>query len=435
MANITFNQSQLGCKIKPMHAVNNAPTKTISFGESTRGTFENYKKARIPYARNHDAAINYGYGGEHCVDVAHIFTNFDADPENPENYDFTLTDINCKIIENAGTKVFYRLGSKIEHWVKKYNTLPPKDFKKWAIICEHIIRHYTEGWADGFKMDIEYWEIWNEANLPGCANWTGPQDKFYELFSVTARHLKEKFPHLKIGGPAMAGVDVPWAEGFFKKMVEDKVPIDFFTWHHYVFKPEELMEDAKTVDGLLKKYGYENAENICDEWNYIKDWVENYQYSINTMHSLKGAAFTAATMCACQSTPLDMLMYYDARPCVFNGIFDYYTDQPLKGYYPFPMFADLYEIGTECTSSSDDDKIYTLAAANSKGDFAAMICYYDDDAEYGEKDITINFSSQLCAEIYILSEDKDCEKIFEFNGNMVNLKLKLNEVLLIKTKA
>ena len=49
------------------------------------------------------------------------------------------------MIEAAGTKVFYRLSHRIEHEVKKYGTLPPKDFKKWAVICEHIIRHYTEG--------------------------------------------------------------------------------------------------------------------------------------------------------------------------------------------------------------------------------------------------------------------------------------------------
>ena len=39
---------------------------------------------------------------------------------------------------------------------------PPKDYAKWARICEHIITHYTEGWADGFNYKITYWEIWNE---------------------------------------------------------------------------------------------------------------------------------------------------------------------------------------------------------------------------------------------------------------------------------
>jgi hypothetical protein len=27
-----------------------------------------------------------------------------------------------------------------------------------------VIRHYTEGWANGFKMKVTYWEIRNEPN-------------------------------------------------------------------------------------------------------------------------------------------------------------------------------------------------------------------------------------------------------------------------------
>ena len=73
-------------------------------------------------------------------------------------------------MQKAGTKPFYRLGQSIEHQTKKYGIYPPKDFKKWAKICEHIIRHYNEGWANGYRMGIEYWEIWNEADLdqPDC---------------------------------------------------------------------------------------------------------------------------------------------------------------------------------------------------------------------------------------------------------------------------
>ncbi len=435
MASVNFNRSERLGKIKPMHAVNNAPTKTISFGKSDRGTFKDYKAANIPYARTHDAAICYGYGGDHCIDVAGIFPNFDADPHDEANYDFTLTDIYCKIIEDAGTKVFYRLGSKIEHWAKKYTTVQPKDFNKYAVICEHIIAHYTKGWADGFNMDIEYWEIWNEANLPGGACWTGTQEKFYEFYSVMARHLKKCYPEFKIGGPAMAGCDVPWAEKFFERMVADKTPIDFFSWHYYVPSPDILLESAKTVDGLLKKYGYENAENICNEWNYIKDWVENYQYSIDTMHSLKGAAFNAACMCACHKSPIDMLMYYDARPNTqFNGMFDFYNDKPLKGYYTFPMFSELYKIGRECKSESDSKHIYTLSAAGDNGEFAGIISYFNDDEENTSEEVEILFDSPICADIYMLSEDKNCEKLLGFCGSKITLNLKLNEVLLIKAK-
>ena len=137
---IDFN-SEIG-KIKPMHAVNNGPV--YKYAPDQRITnVDSYREAGIPYARTHDAAFYEDYGGEHIVDVHAIFPNFESDPYAPDSYDFELTDDYLKMIEMAGTKVFYRLGSKIEHWPKKYGTLPPKDFKKWAVICEHIIRHYN----------------------------------------------------------------------------------------------------------------------------------------------------------------------------------------------------------------------------------------------------------------------------------------------------
>lgn len=52
----------------------------------------------------------------------------------------------------------FRLGEPIENAVSKgYKARyihAPKDPVKWARICEHIIRHYTEGWANGFTLDI-----------------------------------------------------------------------------------------------------------------------------------------------------------------------------------------------------------------------------------------------------------------------------------------
>ncbi|MCR5353790.1 MAG: hypothetical protein K6D98_05735, partial [Clostridiales bacterium] len=210
--------------VKPMHAVNNGPV--YKFSEDQRITnIDTYRDAGIPYARIHDASFNSTYGGEHCVDVANIFTNFDADENDPASYDFTLTDEYLHTIDFAGTKTFYRLGSKIEHWQKKYNILPPKDFEKWARICEHIVKHYTEGWADGFHYDIKYWEIWNEPDYEAC--WGGTKEQYFELYDIAAKHLKKTCPNIKIGGPALCW-DIDWAKEFIAQL---KAPLDFFSWH------------------------------------------------------------------------------------------------------------------------------------------------------------------------------------------------------------
>ena len=141
MDKISINFENITGKIKPMHAVNNGPLKASSV-EQSRGNFDEFKAARIPYARNHDASFCSAYGGEHAVDVNAVFPDFNANPYDTRSYDFALTDDYVKVINDAGCKVFYRFGSKIEHWRKKYGTIVPADFHNWAVICEHIIRHF-----------------------------------------------------------------------------------------------------------------------------------------------------------------------------------------------------------------------------------------------------------------------------------------------------
>lgn len=389
----------LACKtgpVKPMHAVNNGPV--YKFAADQRITnLPAYKAAGIPYARTHDAAFYSTYGGEHTVDIIAIFPNFDADPEDPASYDFCLTDEYLHVMELAGTKPFFRLGNKIEHWQKKYGTLPPKDFHKWAVICEHIIRHYTEGWADGFHMDIPYWEIWNEAD--GAADdakhktcWGGTAAEFYEFFNIAATHLKKCFPHLKIGGPACTWPNEAWINGLLAKLT---TPIDFFSWHTYASEPATIVENTLKMRRILDEHGMQNVESILNEWNYVRGWLgEDWLHSLRAEKSLQGASFIAATMETCQYLPLDMLMYYDARPCGMNGMFatDFVCDL-LKGYYPFLMFNELYKLDHAVKAESDQPRVYACAAA-SENKTAAMVTYYsDDDSAEAEKEVKITFKN------------------------------------------
>jgi len=274
MSEVIADFSQIVGTIKPMHAVNNGPVKARS--DQTSGNFIEYAAARIPYARIHDAGGTYAYGGPHCVDVNNIFPNPKADENDPASYDFTLTDIYLRTMIEAGTQVFYRLGSTIEHWVKKYNTRAPEDFEKWARICEHIVAHYNRGWADGFQWNIVYWEIWNEPDLdpddsPNKRCWGGTEKQFFELYKIAALHLKKCFPEIKVGGPAIAG-NFAWGERFLQYMSEAGVPMDFFSWHRYAVEPQQLVERCFYARQLLDKYGYTKTESILNEYNYVRGW-------------------------------------------------------------------------------------------------------------------------------------------------------------------
>ena len=431
--------------MKPMHAVNNGPVGTVKGAQLGWDKTDSYSLthqdgqniyefavAGSPYGRTHDASFYASYGLEHTVDVVNIFPNFDADPTDPANYDFVCTDHYMDMMEAAGTKVFYRLGHRIEHEVKKYGTLPPKDFQKWAVICEHIIRHCTEGWADGAHRDIEYWEIWNEPDLdPDDATnkrtWGGTKAEFFEFYHVAATHLKQCFPHLKIGGPAIAG-KLDWAEDFLSQL---KAPLDFFSWHVYAFSTEKVVTRARRVRALLNKYGFKDTESILNEWNYVKAWTgDEIRYSYATHGKIKGAAFTLATMCDCQKEPVDMLMYYDARPTpAWNGLFDMMQigRSTLKGYYPFPMFNALYRMGTEVESTSDDDTIHVCAARDEHRGGVILAHYNDDDTE-DAKEVTVSIGSlgaRTEAEIYLLDAENDLTltQTLVFSGDSLDWKL------------
>ena len=437
MPAITVNFADVTGAVKPMHAINNGPLKKRD--DQTRHNFDTYKASGIPFARNHDAAFCDAYGGEHSVDVHNIFPDFDADLTDPANYDFVLTDEYIDRTFAAGAETYYRLGAKIEHNIKKYGTLPPKDFHKWAVICEHIIRHMNEGWADGHNYGIRYWEIWNEPDLdaddsPNKRCWGGTEAEFFTFYETAARHLKSCFPELKIGGPALAH-NLGWGERFLKYMSERAVPLDFFSWHIYTTSPDKLLGKCAAVRNLLDKYGYASAESILNEWNYIRNWGDAFIYSIKTIIGMKGAAFTAACMLGCQNAPLDMLMYYDAQPSCFCGLWDYYTMEPLKGYYPFPMFDKLYKLGKSAAMVNPVPDVKAAAAVGEDGG-AVMLAYYNDDDDSDEVrgfDLVLNGTDAETAVLSLLDEEHDCEETtVKLENSAVHLVMKKNSVVLVR---
>lgn len=408
MANLTVDFSTVVGKFKPMNAVNNGPVKPRS--DQSRGNFYDYQALRIPLARIHDANLCYSYGGPHSVDVHAIFPDFNADENDPESYDFHLTDEYLATMRAAGTQVYYRLGASIEHWSKKYAILPPADFAKWARICEHIIMHYNGGWANGFNWNIEYWEIWNEPDLdpddsPNKRCWGGTKAEFFDLYEITARHLKTHFPNLKIGGPAIAGKR-EWGAEFIRYVAEHKVPMDFFSWHRYARTPEIIIELCRFWRQTLDENGLTECESILNEWNYVRNWNSEWIYSIEQMIGMKGAAFTAAVMCACQNEPLDLLMYYDARiSSNMNCLFSTITLKRLKGFYGFYAFAELVELGNQVKCSCDESGFYALAGKDEKGNAAIMLVSYNDDDNQNARQITIDTGA--------VGTDFDCRMVDE----------------------
>jgi hypothetical protein len=444
-ADVNVNPDKVLGPIKPMNGVNNGPGGPYGLGNSQiRDNFDDYKAAKIPFARTHDAAFSECYGSEHTVDITAIFPDFSKKADDPTAYDFAITDWYLKRIRQMGTEVFFRLGQKIEHHVKKYGIMPPADFKKWAKVCEHIIRHYNEGWADGHQWNIRYWEIWNEADLDvktwntNPRTWGGTEQQFFELYTITAKHLKKCFPNLHIGGPALAGNE-QWADRFLAHMAKEKVPMDFFSWHIYTTDPKKIAAKSERMRTLADKYGYEKTETILNEWNYIRGWTDDYPYSLKTVHGIKGAAFTAATMIACQNTPVDILMYYDARPeTPYNGLFDFYTFQPLPAYYSFYAWSRLAGLGRQVEAKADEDDLYAVAAKGDDGTLRVMVARYNENDNINRpKNVKIHMANVKDGEVtaHMVSSVKlYSETILSVKNGVASVKLEPNAVVVVEAK-
>lgn len=431
--NVKFSET-IG-KMKPMHAVNNAPVHPMR--TQCRGNFDTFKALKIPYARTHDASLSEIYGSQHVMDVHCIFTDFSRDPDDPTAYDFRNTDQYITTCFDADCEIYYRLGASIEHLPGKYGSIKPKDPLKWAKICEHIIMHYTEGWANGFHYPIKYWEIWNEADLDVNETlnkrcWSGTPEEFFEFFKIAFLYLRKRFPEIKLGGPALAN-NLPWARAFLEKMVEgERAELDFFSWHIYTTSAEKMLDRAKKVADLLDEFGYGHVEKHLNEWNYIENWTTQFIDSVRVIKGLKGAAYDFAFMAVGQNSPyLDMMMYYDARPDKeYNGLWDSHFMLPLKGYYAFEFYSALYQLGTQTAVECDDTDLYVLAATNGEEN-AAVISYYTCDPEAKEKTFVLNLGTSDSYVIYSIDEDRDGEKIAAFAGTAIEITMKPNTLIKI----
>ena len=424
---VTVDVSRVKGAINPLHGVNNGPV-TGNFSQDATKWF---RRAHIPYSRLHDP--EYPFGSGEYVDLHCIFKDFSADVDDPESYNFALTDAYLQSILDAGTKIIYRLGTTIEHQPIKRHILPPEDYDKWIDICIHVIRHYNEGWADGFHMNIEYWEIWNEPDLetrfPTRRTWTGTREEFFELYCRAALRLKKEFPHLKIGGPALSRPILPYAEAFFAHLAasKERIPLDFFSWHGYVDKKEGLAGvrlRADTARALLEKYGYPEAESIYDEWNYVWDWNQMSK-SYEIMGNMQGTAFCAGFFCVMQECKVDKAMYYDAQLLEqewFCGLFRKAKLRSFdavrsevevrKTYYAFEAFGKLYELGQEVSSAVKGEDLYGCAAVDADRTKCAVLLSHFCLGDSKTKEVSLDFQGlRGKTTVYLLDEDHDLEAV------------------------
>jgi xylan 1,4-beta-xylosidase len=390
LRDVKVDASKVTGTLRSLQGVNGAPApgfhKPIRFAfggwnvpeeyDATAG----YHAARIDLVRTHDS---YGPGDvdAHFPDapgalidghrtLLSIFPNPDADPKDPKSYNFEPTDRLLASIKGVGAEVIFRIGRS-----EGSNVDPPKDFDRYAEVVKHIVLHYNKGWANGFRYNIKYWEVWNEPDL-GRLFWGGDAPQFFQLYEKIAKAVKQADRRALVGGPAISrpnDTDNPWLDDFLKFVKARKLPLDFYSWHWYATDsndPQDVIRIAHDVRARLDRHGFKKTLSMLNEWNYgLID---------PPPPDLQRAGFLTSALIYMQDSPVDISAIYRA-----DNVFGPKGVTPLKTGHALIALGRMKDTPQKLSVAGADDKGFAVQAARTKnGDtLQVLISNYQIPAE------------------------------------------------------
>lgn len=398
--NLDFTQSS-----GTIRAINGSNLGPNLFNRRNYNENDDFRALKVPLARLHDAPLLNP--GMRLVDIQHIFGNWKADESNPDNYYFKQTDDYIRNIRECGTDILYRLGPSIEHSLDNYYAFPPEDYDKWIRICINIIRHYNEGWNNGFSWKIIHWEIWNEPNAKPH-QWSGADELYFELYCRAAKAIKARFPYVKIGGPALSCPEhgtapLVYADKFLEWCKKENAPLDFYSWHCYPKDILALQKEPARMRDVLDRFGFQETELHLNEWHPACGEIYEWE-GVHGHNGIEGACYAANVLSAWQDSPLDMANYYTCSSGAY-GVIGHYPYRKHKNYYALLAFAKMLDYPDRVHASSPDPTVTILAGKNKEGKCAILISAYDT----GENVFEVECPAPVPGSILTLDETLNLE--------------------------
>lgn len=369
-------------EIKSLSGMCNGP---VSFDSDISPAF---RDMHIPYVRynNTDTAIS-----RYAFDISRIFPDKNADENNPESYNFDVTDKYVMSAYNCGAKVIYRLGESDGQpsWALE-------NPQKWVNVCLHIVKHYNDYWKNGFAYGISEFEIAPIGNFKDDKKDTA----VFELYGNMANALKLFDENYKVGGMSFTSYSAS-AREFVKFCAANKIPLDFISFTSFTDTPEKVFSDVEKYTELLYNLGFGGTKIMLSEWNYIKkisEFADSSLYLENVggiyarecreffeaQKSIVGAAFCSSLLIGLnQYEAVEYATYYDAQPAVskYCGICDRYGNVE-KPFYAFKAYSDIVKFGRSvlCHVEENPDMqksgVYAAASVSSEGGMV-MISSFD----------------------------------------------------------
>ncbi len=312
------------------------------------------KSIKFKYIRGH---------GLFCDDMG-IYREEEVDGKTRVFYNFTYLDRIVDSYLEKGIRPFLELGfmpeklktgeQSIFYW--KGNTTPPASYKKWADLVENTLTHLIERYG---REEVITWpiEVWNEPNI---GFWAGTMEEYFKLYDYSAKAVKKVDPCLKVGGPAICGVETEkWLRSFFEHCINNNSPLDFITRHcytvdkpmrtgHFIYHdmhhPTYMIEELKETRRIMDDY-----PQIAGMPLHITEFSSSYVPVCPVHDTTYHAAYIARILSEAGEyadsysywTFSDVFEEYDVPKSVFYGGFGLVAFDSIKKptFYTFEFFS------------------------------------------------------------------------------------------------
>ena len=185
-------------------------------------------------------------------------------------YDFTETDRTASLLRDHGVPAY---------WSYCYTPRPlqppggdfkskPTDLTAWADVLRTMSAHYR---AFPGGNPVGYQEVGNEPDNRDF--FTGTRDDYLQMYQLGSAALRAGDPDAVVGGPALA-FSSGWVDPFLDRVVRDRSPLDFYSFHYYPgcpYNPPDLNGVVKQMrDALGRRPSLRTAELHLNEFNSYK---------------------------------------------------------------------------------------------------------------------------------------------------------------------
>ena len=133
-----------------------------------------------------------------------------------------------------------------------------------------------------------YYEVWNEPDLFGKWKYFGSKNylTLYQYASLGAQNTQNTNTFY-LGGPATTQLYKNWVIALAKHTQENKLRLDFFSWHRYHIKPEQYASDvADITQWLFFTPEYISIPRVISEWGFNSDIDAGYDQNLSAAHSI-----------------------------------------------------------------------------------------------------------------------------------------------------